>query len=139
MKAAVTVARRVGSADHVPAGRRAARISAGVGAAVVLAAVAGVALTFLARAAFKGNDLVFNLAPLAAAVAYAALGALVVLRAGNPIGWLMLAESAGLVIMTLASTYCLLGSPPSPGTCRRPDRRARSRKAVSPASCSSSC
>jgi hypothetical protein len=34
---------------------------------------------------------------------------------GNPIGWLMLAESAGLVIMTLASTYCLLGVTTFPG------------------------
>ena len=76
MKAAVppvTAARRAGSADHVPAGRRAAWMSAGVGAAVVLAAVADVALTFLARDDFKGNDLVFNLAVPAAAVAYATL------------------------------------------------------------------
>ena len=84
------------AADHVPAGRRAAWMSAGAGAAVVLAAVADVALTFLARDDFKGNDLVFNLAVLAAAVAYATLGALVVRRAGSLIGWLMLAESVGL-------------------------------------------
>ena len=66
-------------------------MSAGVGAAVVLAAVADAALTFLARGDFKGNDLVFNLAVPAAAVAYATLGALVVRRAGSLIGWLMLA------------------------------------------------
>jgi hypothetical protein len=102
-------------ADHVPAGRRAARISAGMAAAVVLAGVAGVALTVVARAAFKGNDLAFNLVALAAAVAYATLGALVVRHAGSLIGWLMLAESAGLVFMTLASTYCLLGVTTFPG------------------------
>jgi hypothetical protein len=99
----------------VAAGRRAARISAGMAAAIVLAGVAGVALTFVARAAFKGNDLAFNLAALAAAVVYATLGALVVRRAGNLIGWLMLAESAGLVFITLASTYCLLGVTTFPG------------------------
>ena len=102
-------------ADHVPAGRREARISARIAAAVVLAGVAGVALTFVARAAFKGNDLAFNLAALAAAVAYATLGALVVRRAGSLIGWLMLAESTGLVFMTLAATYCLLGVTTFPG------------------------
>ena len=96
------------------AGRRAARISAGTGAAVVVAAVAGVALTFLAADDFKGNDLVFNLATLASSVAYAALGALVVRRAGSLIGWLMLAEGAGLALITLASTYCLLGIAASP-------------------------
>ncbi len=118
MKAAVppvTAARRAGSADHVPAGRRAAWMSAGVGAAVVLAAVADVALTFLARDDFKGNDLVFNLAVPAAAVAYATLGALVVRRVGSLIGWLMLAESVGQVLLTLANTYCLLGIATFPG------------------------
>jgi len=90
-------------------------MSAGLGATVVLAAVAGVPLTVLARAAFKGNDLVFNLIALAAAAAYATLGALVVRRAGSLIGWLMLAESAGLAFMTLASTYCLLGITAFPG------------------------
>jgi hypothetical protein len=102
-------------ADKVPAGRQAAAISAGIGAAVVLAAVAGVAPTFLAHAAFKGDDLVFNLAALAAAVAYATLGALIVRRAGSLIGWLMLAEGAGLVFLALASTYCLMGIATIPG------------------------
>ena len=97
-----------------PTRRRAVRISAGTGAAVVVAAVAGVALTFLAADDFKGNDLVFNLATLASSVAYAALGALVVRRAGSLIGWLMLAEGAGLALITLASTYCLLGIAASP-------------------------
>jgi hypothetical protein len=95
--------------------RRPARISAWAAAAVVVAAVAGVALTVLARAAFKGNDLVFNLIALASAVAYATLGTLVVRRAGSLIGWVMLAESAGLAFMTLASTYCLLGVTTFPG------------------------
>ena len=126
-------------ADHVPAGRREARISARIAAAVVLAGVAGVALTFVARAAFKGNDLAFNLAALAAAVAYATLGALVVRRAGSLIGWLMLAESTGLVFMTLAATYCLLGVTTFPGDLPAARRRARSRKAGSPAWRSSSC
>jgi hypothetical protein len=93
----------------VSPGPRAAGISAGVWAAIVLAALAGVALTFLARDALKGSDLIFNLAALAAAVAYATLGALIVRRAGNPIGWLILADSAGQVLLTLANTYCLLG------------------------------
>jgi hypothetical protein len=95
--------------------RRAARISAWVAATVVVAAAAGVALTIVARAAFKGNDLLFNLIALASAAAYATLGALVVRRAGSLIGWLMLAESTGLAFMTLAGTYCLLGVTTFPG------------------------
>ena len=114
MKAAVptpAAGRRAGSADNVPARRWAVIISA----AVVLAAVAGLALTVLARDDFKGSDLAGNLAILAAAVAYAALGALVVRRAGNLIGWLMLAEGAELVVMTLAATYSVLGIATFPG------------------------
>ena len=99
----------------VATARRAARISAWVAMAVVVAAVAGVAVTVVARAAFRGNDLVFNLIALASAVAYATLGTLVVRRAGSLIGWVMLAESAGLAFMTLASTYCLLGVTTFPG------------------------
>jgi uncharacterized membrane protein YiaA len=114
MKAAVptlAAGRRAASADNVPARRWAVIISA----AVVLAAVAGLALTFLARDDFKGSDLAADPAILAAAVAYAALGALVVRRAGNLIGWLMLALGAELVVMTLASTYSLLGIATLPG------------------------
>ena len=91
------------------AGRTQAWMSAGLGATIVLGAVAGVLLTFIGRAAFKGNDLVFNLIALAAAAAYATLGALVVRRAGSLTGWLMLAEGAGLACITLASTYCCSG------------------------------
>jgi hypothetical protein len=110
-----TATRRTGAAGNVPAGRRAARISAGAGAAVALAGMAGAALTFAVGDGFKGNDLVFNLAALAAAAAYATLGALVGRRAGSLIGWLMLAEGAGLAFITLASTYCLLGITTFPG------------------------
>ena len=90
-------------------------MSAGLGATVVLASMAGVPLTFAGRAAFKGNDLVFNLAALAAAAAYATLGALVVRRAGSLVGWLMLAEGASLALITLASTYYLLAITTFPG------------------------
>jgi len=61
------------------------------------------------------GDLPSNLAILAAAVAYATLGALVICRAGNLIGWLMLAEGTALVVMTLAATYGLLGIATVPG------------------------
>ena len=72
--AAMTAAGLAAPAGAVSAGRRAARISAGTGVAVALAALAGAALTFIAADDFKGNDLVFNLAALASAVAYAAWG-----------------------------------------------------------------
>ena len=99
----------------VPAGRRAARASAGLWAGIVLAAFAGAALTILARGNLKASDLTANLGNAAAAVAYATLGALIVRRAGNLIGWLMLGEGAGLAFITLASTYAVLGVATFPG------------------------
>ena len=99
----------------VPAGRRAARISAGLWVALVLAAFAGAALTILARGNLKASDLTANLGTTVAVVAYATLGALIVRRAGNLIGWLMLGESAGLAFLNLASTYAVLGVATFPG------------------------
>ena len=99
----------------VPAGRRAARVSAGLWAGIVLAAFAGAALTILARGNLKASDLTANLGDAAAAVAYATLGALVVRRAGNLIGWLMLGEGAGLAFLNAASTYAVLGVATFPG------------------------
>jgi signal transduction histidine kinase len=102
-------------AGTVSAGRRAARISAGVWAAVVLAALAGAALTILARGSLKASDLFANLGAAVAVVAYATLGTLIVRRAGNLIGWLMLGESGGLAFLSLASTYAVLGVATFPG------------------------
>jgi signal transduction histidine kinase len=48
-------------------------------------------------------------------VAYATLGALIVRRAGNLIGWLMLGESATMALAGLASTYAVLGVATFPG------------------------
>ena len=99
----------------VPAGRRAARVTAGLWVALVLAAFAGAALTLLARGNLKASDLTANLGTAVAVVAYATLGTLIVRRAGNLIGWLMLGESAGLAFLNLASTYAVLGVATFPG------------------------
>ncbi len=99
----------------VPAGPRAVRASTGVWAAVALTALAGVVLTIVARGNFKVSDLVANLGAPVASVAYATLGALIVRRAGNLIGWLMLGEGTGLAFITVASTYAVLGMVTFPG------------------------
>jgi len=93
----------------VPAGRRAARVATRLWAVIVLAAFAGAVLTILARGNLKASDLVASLGTTAAVVAYATLGALIVRRAGNLIGGLMLGEAAGLALLNLASAYAVLG------------------------------
>jgi hypothetical protein len=99
----------------VPAGRRATRVSTGLWAGIVLAAFAGAALTILGWGNLKASDLASNLGGAAAAAAYATLGALIVRRAGNIIGWLMLGEGAGLAFLSAASMYAVLGVATFPG------------------------
>jgi hypothetical protein len=99
----------------VPAGRRAARASTGVWAALVLAAFAVAALAIVARGDLKATDLTASLGSAVAVVAYATLGTLIVRRVGNLIGWLMLGESAALAFVSLASMYAVLGVATFPG------------------------
>jgi hypothetical protein len=66
----------------VPAGRRAARASTVMWAALVLVAFTGAALAVVARGGLKASDLLSNLGSAVAVVAYATLGTLTVRRAG---------------------------------------------------------
>ncbi len=76
---------------------------------ITAASLAGAVLTVMAWGDLVTKDAVSNLGATVAAVLYATLGALVVRRAGNLIGWLLLGEGAGLAIMSLASAYAVLG------------------------------
>ena len=68
----------------------------------------------------KTEDAVSNLCAAPAAVLYVTLGALIVRRAGNIIGWMLIGEGAGLAIMSLASAYAVLGIT-HPGTLPAPE------------------
>jgi hypothetical protein len=96
--------------------RRAAGAVAGLWAAVLLAGVAGVALTIVARGDLATGDLSSSLGTSAAAAAYATLGALIIRRAGNVIGWLMMCEGAALAFLALASIYGVIGVATFPGS-----------------------
>ena len=105
-------------------------------ATALLAPLAVGALVMLA-AAMRGLALPWAAAGLALAgnvVLGFAVACVVRTRTGEP-G----AAAGGLVFMTLAATYCLLGITTFPGHLPAAGRRARSRKAGSPASRSSSC
>src|SRR6516165_4830497 len=92
-----------------PAGRRQVRaITAGL-AVTVLVSIAIIVLTVLGWSHLAISDRVTNLGAAAGAIAYAALGALIVRRAGNLIGWFMLAEGAAIAVMTAGSGYAIVG------------------------------
>jgi signal transduction histidine kinase len=83
-------------------------------------ALAGAVLTVMASGPLTTSDTIANLSEAPAAVLYATLGALVVRRAGNLIGWLLLGEGAALALGASASAYAVLGHS-QPGTLPAPE------------------
>ena len=98
-----------------PAGRPGTRLIDGCWAGAVLIAVAGAVLTAAAWSDFKANDAISNMGGAISAAAYASLGALIVRRARNPIGWLLLIEGVSGGVMTLFSGYAVVGILTHPG------------------------
>jgi signal transduction histidine kinase len=84
-------------------------VHAVVWVSITLLSVAGAVLTVKAWSDLVTSDAAFHLGDTVAAVVYATLGALIVRRAGNLIGWMLIGLGAGLAIMSLASAYAVLG------------------------------
>ena len=97
------------------AARRDTRLIDGMWAGAVLIAVAGAALTALAWSGFKANDAISDMGASASTVAYASLGALIVRRVRNPIGWLLLIAGVGIGMLSLFSGYAVVGIVTHPG------------------------
>ena len=72
-------------------------------------------LTGLGWSHLATSDAVSNVGAAAGAIAYAALGALIVRRTGNLVGWFMLAEGAATAVMTAGSAYAIFGVKAHPG------------------------
>ena len=102
------------------AGRAGLHVATGLLVATVLAAVAGAALTVVAWGDLVTRDGISNLGACVAAIAYATLGALIIRRTGNLVGWLMLGEAASLVFLALGSAYAVTGITTHPGTLPAP-------------------
>src|SRR5215467_14475694 len=90
-------------------------ITAGL-VATVLMALAGLVLTGLEWSSLATSDAIGNVGAGAGAIAYAVLGALIVRRARNLVGWFMLAEGAATAVMTTGSAYAIFGVKAYPGT-----------------------
>ena len=84
--------------------------------ATMLVALAGLVLTVLEWSSLATSDAVGSVGAVAGAIAYAALGALIVRRAGNLVGWFMLVEGAATAVMTTGSAYAIFGVKAHPGT-----------------------
>ena len=77
-------------------------------------------LTGLTWNVLSASDAVSNVGDASGAIAYAALGALIVYRTGNLVGWFMLAEGVGNAIMAAGSAYAVFGVTAHPGTLPAP-------------------
>ncbi len=99
-----------------PGRRPPARAITAALAATVLVALAGLVLTGLEWSSLATSDAAGDVGAVAGAIAYAALGALIVRRAGNLVGWFMLAEGAATAAMTTGSAYAIYGVKTYPGT-----------------------
>ena len=91
--------------------------------AVAIVALAGAVLTVLASGPLLTSDTISNFLAAPAAILYATLGALVVRRAGNVIGWFVLGVGAGTAVFSSASAYAVLGIA-HPGTLPAPELMA---------------
>ena len=89
--------------------QRTAGGSTALWAATVLVALIGVALTLIAWDDLVLGDSLANSGCAIAGVVYATLGALIVRRARNVIGWLLQGVGLGLAILSLASAYAVVG------------------------------
>ena len=78
---------------------------------LLTAAISGTAagLTVAGWDGYRVHDALWNLADLPASLLYASLGGLIVRRAGNPIGWMLLGLAVALSVMALASAWAVLG------------------------------
>ena len=94
--------------------RLAGRITAALWAVTLLAALAELALTVVTWDDLKLSDGITSLYAPVAAVAYATLGVLIIRRAANLIGWIMLAEGMAIAFLELTSAYAVAGAAAHP-------------------------
>ena len=99
-----------------PGRRPPARTVTAALAVTVLVVLAGLVLIGLEWGSLVTSDAIFGVGAEAGSIAYAALGALIVRRAGNLVGWFMLAEGAFTAVMIAGSAYAVFGVKAHPGT-----------------------
>ncbi|MDP9302187.1 MAG: histidine kinase [Actinomycetota bacterium] len=95
--------------------RTAGRLTAALWILTALIALAGAVLTVIAWGDLSLGDSVPNLVSAVAGVVYATLGALIVRRVRNVIGWILLGEGFGLAFLSFASGYAVVGIATHPG------------------------
>jgi signal transduction histidine kinase len=87
------------------------RVAAGLAWVLVVAVtLAGIAGNVLAWRYLATGDAISSAAAVPAAILYATLGALIVRRAGNIVGWVLLNGGMATAVVSLASAYAVIGT-----------------------------
>ncbi len=99
---------------------RANRSAAALWMGTAVLGAAGLALTVVSWGDLSGGDLL-NPVTAVAGIVYATLGALIVRRVGNVIGWILLSAGFGFVLLASASAYAVVGIATFPGSLPAPE------------------
>jgi signal transduction histidine kinase len=91
------------------------RLVDGAWAAAVAIAVTGAILTVLAWGDWKADDAVSSVGSSVSGLFYATLGALIVRRKRNAVGWMLLGTGIGTGLLALLSSYAVIGVLRNPG------------------------
>ena len=97
-------------------GARAERLSTVLWGVTVAFGIAGAVLTLVVWRSLDPRDGFPNLFSGLSGVFYATLGAVIVRRARNPIGWILQGIALGLVLLSLAGAYSVAGLVWRPGS-----------------------
>jgi len=100
--------------------RTADRLTVALFASVVALGLAGTILTVVAWVDLKPEDAYPNLLSAFAGVVYAMIGALIVRRARNTVGWALLGVGVGLAVLSFTSAYAVVGIASHPATLPAP-------------------
>jgi signal transduction histidine kinase len=84
--------------------------------ATVVIAAASLVLVVITWSDLKSSDAVPAIAPPIAAVVYATLGALILRRVGNRMGWILLGIGLGISLLSVTSFYSIVALVTSPGS-----------------------
>jgi signal transduction histidine kinase len=96
-------------------------VSAVLWALTVLAGLAGAVLTVAVWRDLQATDSYPNLLGGISGIVYATLGALIVRRARNVIGWILQGVGLGLALLSFGSAYAVLGIAKRPGSLPNPE------------------
>jgi signal transduction histidine kinase len=96
-------------------GQPGTRLVDGAWAAAAVIAAAGIVLTIVSWGDWKANDAVSSVGSSVSGIFYATVGAVIVRRTRNRVGWMLMGAGISTGLLTLLSSYAVIGILTHPG------------------------